>query len=377
MKTVLFLVNHDVVIYNFRLELVERLLKDGHRVVISSPYGERIDDLVALGCEYEKIEMSRHGMNPVKELSLLRAYKKLLKRVRPDIVFAYTIKPNIYGAIACRAFGIPCVVNITGLGTAVENGGLVQKITVMLYRFALKKVQRVYFQNTENMQFFADRKLAVDRHVLLPGSGVNLERFAFAPYPENSDRPVLLVIGRLMKDKGTDELLYAAARVKEQYPGVTFRMIGFYDDREYEEKIQAAEAAGLVEYLGAQRDVRPFLRESHGTVHASYHEGMANVLLETAACGRPVIATDVPGCRETYDDGVSGFSCAARDGESLAQAILRFLALPHGEKARMGAAGRAKMEKEFDRQIVVEAYLGELAAATASCEEREEAALSR
>ena len=175
MSKILFLVNHDVVIYNFRLELVERLLKDGHRVVVSSPYGERIDDLKKLGCEYREVSISRHGKNPLKELKLIRTYKKLIKEVKPDMVFSYTIKPNIYGAIACKKYRIPCVVNITGLGTAVENKGLTQKITVILYKYAFRKVQKVFFQNAENMRFFVSHKIAIGKQDLLPGSGVNLQ----------------------------------------------------------------------------------------------------------------------------------------------------------------------------------------------------------
>lgn len=171
MSKVLFLVNHDVVIYNFRLELVERLLDDGYKVVISSPYGERIEDLKALGCEYYGIDIERHGINLFQEIKLLSTYKKLVRKVKPDIVFSYTIKPNIYGAIACKKKRIPFVANITGLGMAVENKGLVQKISVLLYRIAFTKVQKVFFQNRENMQFFIEHKIAMGKHGLLPGSG--------------------------------------------------------------------------------------------------------------------------------------------------------------------------------------------------------------
>ena len=175
-KRVLFLVNHEVVIYNFRLEIVERLLADGHEVHISSPYGERIDELTALGAKYHEIVISRHGLNPLSELNLLRDYKKLLKEVRPDIVLGFTIKPNIYGAMAADSLGIPFVANITGLGTAVENAGWKQKIFINLYRVAFKNIQCVFFQNTENRQLFIDNKIAMSKHKMLPGSGVNLDR---------------------------------------------------------------------------------------------------------------------------------------------------------------------------------------------------------
>ena len=360
MKTVLFLVNHDVVIYNFRLELVERLLREGHRVVISSPHGERIDDLVALGCEYREIEMSRHGMNPIKELALLRAYKRLLREVKPDIVFAYTIKPNIYGAIACRSLGIPCVVNITGLGTAVENGGLVQKITVMLYRFALKKVQRVFFQNTENMQFFRDKRLAVEKHDLLPGSGVNLERFVPLAYPEG-EKVAFAFISRIMKEKGVDQYLEAAEAIKARYPNTEFHVCGFCEDA-YEERLKTLEARGVITYHGMVRDVKGFLEAIHCTVHPTYYpEGISNVLLESSACARPIITTDRSGCREVIDDGKNGYVVKQRDTEDLCEKLEKFLALSHEERREMGLCGRRKVEKEFDRQIVVEKYMKELA----------------
>ena len=183
-KKVLFLVNHDVVIYNFRLELVERLIKENYEVHISSPYGERIEDLKKLGAVFHEGSMNRHGINPMQELKLFWYYKKLLKKVKPDIVLGYTIKPNIYGAMAASLMNIPFVANITGLGTAVENPGLVQKISIILYKIAFRKIQKVFFQNRENQQFFIEHNIAVKKHGLLPGSGVNLQRFALKEYPD-------------------------------------------------------------------------------------------------------------------------------------------------------------------------------------------------
>lgn len=200
-EKILFLVNHDVVIYNFRLELVERLLKEGYEVHISSPYGERIDELVDLGCIYHEIEVERHGMNPLSELKLLSNYRSLLNEVKPDYIFGYTIKPNIYGAIAAKEKKIPFIANITGLGTAVENPGPVQKMMILLYKFAFTDVQKVFFQNTENRQFFIDHKIAIDKHGLLPGSGVNLKRFSTKDYP-NDDVIRFAFISRIMKEKG-------------------------------------------------------------------------------------------------------------------------------------------------------------------------------
>ncbi|MBQ8319644.1 MAG: glycosyltransferase family 4 protein [Clostridia bacterium] len=359
MSKVLFLVNHDVVIYNFRLELVEALLAAGHEVVISSPHGERIDDLVSLGCKFKEIKMARHGMNPLKELKLLSQYKKLLKEEKPDIVFSYTIKPNIYGAIACRKAKIPCVANITGLGSAVENGGLIQKITVLLYKYAFKKIKKVYFQNTENMQFFIDRKIALGKHDLLPGSGVNLERFCLLEYP-NTETVEFAFISRIMKEKGVEQYLEAAKAIREKYPFTRFHVCGFCEE-EYEEKLGELTKKGIVEYHGMVRDVKAFLQQIHCTVHPTYYpEGLSNVLLESSACGRPIITTDRSGCREVIDDGVNGFIVKQKDGADLIEKLEKFLALSWEEKRRMGLNGRAKVEKEFDRKIVVEKYLGEL-----------------
>lgn len=358
MSKVLFLVNHDVVIYNFRLELVERLLSDGHNVVISSPYGERIEDLKALGCEYRAIEMSRHGTNPFKELGLISEYKKLLKEVKPDIVFAYTIKPNIYGSMACRMLKIPCVTNITGLGTAVENGGIMQKITVILYKAAFGKVKKIFFQNEENMQFFKDKKITdQSKYQLIPGSGVNLERFSPIEYPADDSVVEFAFISRIMKEKGIDQYMDAAKAIKKKYPNTIFHVCGFCE-QDYEDKLKMLEHDGIIKYHGMVRDVRSVLANVHCTVHPTYYpEGLSNVLLESSACARPIITTDRSGCREVIDDGINGFIVKQKDSSDLIEKIEKFLNLTSEEKRNMGLAGRKKAENEFDRQIVVDAYV--------------------
>ena len=359
MSKVLILGNSDLVVYNFRLELVERLLSDGHQVVICSPYGERIDDLTALGCEFINIQISRHGTNPIKELKLLKEYKKIIKSVKPDMVFTYTIKPNIYGALACKKFNIPCVANITGLGTAVENGGLVQKITVLLYKIAFTKIKKVFFQNSENMQFFIDKKIALSKHDLLPGSGVNLERFSPLKYPSN-ETVEFAFISRIMKEKGIDQYLDSAKAIKQKYPNTVFHVCGFFE-QEYKQIIDDLVSQGIIVYHGMVRDVRTVLKDIHCTIHPTYYpEGIANVLLESSACARPIITTDRSGCREVLEDGKNGFVVKMKDSGDLIEKIEKFIALPYEEKVQMGLAGRKKVESEFDRQIVVEKYMAEL-----------------
>lgn len=359
MKKILFLVNHDVVIYNFRLEIVERFLADGHEVHISSPYGERIDDLVALGCKYHKIALERHGMNPLNEIRLIRQYKALIREVGPDICFGFTIKPNIYGAIAARSCGIPFVANITGLGTAVENPGFSQKVSVALYRYAFRGIQRVFFQNTENRQFFIDHGIAIGKHQLLPGSGVNLERFSPLPYPDKTEIEFVF-ISRIMKEKGIDQYLEAAEYITEKYPGIRFHICGFCE-AEYKGRMDECVKNGTVIYHGMVRDVREVLRITHCTVHPTYYpEGLSNVLLESCACARPIITTNRSGCREVIDDGVNGFVVREKDSADLIEKIELFLSKSVEDRKEMGLAGRRKVEKDFNRQIVIDKYLAVL-----------------
>lgn len=359
MSKILFLVNHEVVIYNFRLELVERLLEEGHEVVISSPCGEKIDDLVKLGCKHETVEISGRGTNPVEEMKLLRHYIKLLSRVKPNMVFSYTIKPNVYGGIACQMLGIPYVMNITGLGTAVENKGIMQMITVLLYKMACRKAQRIFFQNTENMQFFADRKIAQEKHALLPGSGVNLERFSVLEYPDD-DTVEFSFISRIMKEKGIEQYLEAAEVIRGKYPHTRFHICGMCE-KAYENRIEEFQKKGIVTYHGMIRDVKTHLTGIHCTVHPTYYpEGISNVLLESSACARPIITTDRAGCREVIDDGVNGFVCKQKDSADLVKQIEKFLALTNAQRKEMGLAGRCKVEREFDRQIVVDKYCEEV-----------------
>ncbi len=359
------LANHDIVIYNFRLELVERLLREGYQVHLSSPYGERIEDLTALGAVYHEISIDRHGMNPAAELSVLREYHRLLRKIRPSAVLGYTIKPNIYGAMAARAAHIPFIANITGLGTAVENGGLKQRLAVLLYKAAFTQVQCVFFQNEENEQFFRKHGIMLRRHVLLPGSGVNLKRYAVSPLPGAGDgrsgEPVKFAfISRIMKEKGIDQYLEAAAKVKKSCPTTQFHICGFCEP-EYENWMKRAGFSGVAQYHGMIRDVAGFMKEMHCIVHPTYYpEGLSNVLLEACACGRAVITTDRAGCREAVNDGVSGYLVPEKNADELAAAMQRFASLRYEKKAAMGKAGRRLAEERFNRQIVVDAYMEEI-----------------
>ena len=359
MRKILFLVNHEVVIYNFRLEIVERFLSDGHEVHVSSPGGEKINKLIDMGVIHHEMQIERHGMNPKKELELLKKYNQLMKEVRPDIILGFTIKPNIYGAIAARKNKIPFVANITGLGVALENKGIRQKILILLYKYAFRDIQTVFFQNEENKQFFVDHKIATDAHDMLPGSGVNLQRFVYQEYPDDSIVKFLF-ISRIMKEKGIDYYLECAETIKKEYSNVEFHVCGFCED-EYDGQLQEFCERGIVIYHGMISNVADFIKDMHCIVHPTYYpEGISNVLLEACATGRPIITTDRSGCREVVKDEYNGYMIPQRDSQALVLSVRKFLKLNYKEKAQMGRNARSKVEREFDRNIVVQKYVDKL-----------------
>jgi len=357
--SILILANSPRGLYNFRKELIEALINNGDRVIISSPYGENIREFEEIGCEYSKIEFNRHGINIVNEIKLFNYYKHIIKTFRPDIILSYTIKPNIYGALAARHYDNPVIANVTGLGTALENPGLLKKTIIELYKKAFSETRTVFFQNNYNRQFFVDNNIALGKHKILPGSGVNLDHYYPIEYPL-SDRIVEFVfISRIMKDKGIDEFLKAAEFIKKKFPNTKFHVCGVYEE-EYGKILSDYENRNIIIYHGMVKDIRDILTITHCTINPSYHEGMSNVLLESAASARPILASDIPGCKETFDENISGFSFNKKDSSSLIKAIEKFLALSYKEKKEMGNAGRRKIEDEFDRQIVVDAYMSEI-----------------
>jgi len=355
---ILILANIDAGLYKFRKELLAELVKE-NEVFFCVPNGDYIEALEAMGCKHIPFAFNRRGTNPIADLGQIKRYIKLLKEQKPDVVLTYTIKPNVYGGLACRIAKVPYITNVTGLGTSMENGGLLNFISTTLYKIGIKKARCVFFQNEANQKRFLEMKLTKGKTKLIPGSGVNLQAHYFEPYPDVQEGIRFLFVGRIMRDKGIGELLEAMRQVHKENTNVTLDIVGGCDE-DYSAALKAAEQEGIIRYHGAQPDVHPFYAGCHCVVLPSYHEGMANVLLEAASTGRPVIATRVPGCRETFDEGITGLGCEVKDAQSLADAMNRFIALSHEEKAAMGCAGRQKMEKEFNRQIVIDAYLEEL-----------------
>lgn len=360
MKKIVIISNVTSGLIRFRKELIEKISETYELTILASDTGGT-DDLKKLKCKFINTELDRHGTNPMKELLLILLYMKHLKHIKPDYVLTYTIKPNVYGGITCQILNIPYIANVTGLGTAIQNLGLMQKISLLLYRFGLRKAQKVFFQNVENQRYMIEHKVVSSKYDLLPGSGINLNNYTFEKYPQNknNDHLIFITVGRIMKDKGIVEVIEAARIIKEKYEDVIFKLIGPYDE-DFREIVESAQKDGSVEYLGLLQDVKPFYKECNAVIHASYHEGMSNVLLEASATGRPVIATDIPGCREIFDNGVSGISFKPKDVNDLVRAIEEFIHLSHEQRSEMGKAAREKVEKQFSRDIVISKYLREL-----------------
>jgi glycosyltransferase involved in cell wall biosynthesis len=360
MKKILVLTNSINGLYSFRRELIECLLEQNFNVTISSPVDIRTRYFIEIGCEMIETNINRRSTNPILDFRLMVNYFEIMKNVKADIVLTYTIKPNVYGGIACRLANIPYIPNITGLGTSIENKGLLRLISTALYRIGLKKASVIFFQNLENKNYFLKSKITDENTAkVIPGSGVNLLQHKFEDYPERNEIVKFLYIGRLMKSKGIDELLEAIAYVVAEHPNVEFHFVGKMED-DYSNIIQVLSQQKYIVYHGQQNNVHHFIKDSHAIINPSYHEGMSNVLLEAASTGRPVLASNVPGCRETFVDGVTGFAFAPRNAKSLAETIIKFIKLPFDEKKKMGIMGRKKMEREFDRNIVVNAYLKEI-----------------
>ena len=352
-KRILVLANNDVGLYRFRKDLLAALLRAGHEVYISLPDGVFISELVQLGCHFLDTPIDRRGMNPLHDSKLFHQYRAILKEVKPDLVLTYTIKPNIYGGLACRMAHIPYAVNITGLGSAIENGGWLKKFVLALYKPALKGARVVFFENAGNRDTLAATGVVPKgRDVVLSGAGVNLEDYPYQSYPQEGAVRFLFV-GRVMREKGVDELFAAAKRMKQEYgDGVEFHIVGSFEEG-YKPLMDELEQAGVVKYHGYQSDMKRFYAMASCVVLPSYHEGMSNVLLEAAASGRPLITSDISGCREAVEDSVSGYLCPAKDANALYEAMQRVMELSVEQRSEMGCRGRERMEQQFSKTAVV------------------------
>lgn len=363
-ELIALLTNNDDDVYCFRKELIEALIEEGYEMLISCPDGPKFELMQGIPYIYDNPDIDRRGTNPFKDIKLLLHYKSLFRKYKPLVALTYTAKPNVYASIAAHQLGIPVINNLTGLGSVVNERGPMKWLIMWLFKQAYRRSACMMFQNETNMKVAIESDMVKGEYKLIPGSGVNTERFPLQPYPEGGNgktgAPVIFnYIGRIMHDKGVDDYIEAAKRIKKVYPLTEFNMLGFIEPTEshYKHDLADLEKQGIVVYRGSQKDVKPFIARAHATIHPStYGEGMSNVLLESASSGRFLITTNNPGCEETVENGKTGYIYKGGNVSALVETIERFLALSNDKRKLAGELGRKKMEMEFSRRIVINAY---------------------
>lgn len=366
------LTNNDDDVYCFRLELIQAILNAGYRMLISCPDGPKFEVLDELGLRknktfiYDNPPIDRRGTSVVNDGKLIMHYRKLFKKYRPAVVLTYTAKPNVYASLVAHRLHIPVINNVTGLGSVVNESGLKKSLIMMLFKTAYRGSSCIMFQNSTNMKLAKELGWVKGDCKLIPGSGVALERYPVQEYPDggngiDGDPIVFNYIGRVLHDKGVDDYIEAAKRIKQKYPKTEFNMLGFVEPTEshYELELEELGKQGIVFYRGSQKDVKPWIKRAHAIIHPSnYGEGMSNVLLENASSGRLIITTDNAGCRETVNDGRSGFIYHGGDVDALVEKIETVVCkMSNEQRKQMGLEGRKKVENEFSREVVIKAYL--------------------
>ena len=366
------LTNNDDDVYCFRLELIQAIMAAGYRMLISCPDGPKFEVMDEIGLRknqefiYDDPPIDRRGTSVVNDGKLMMHYWSLFKKYRPSVVLTYTAKPNVYASLVAHQLHIPVINNVTGLGSVVKESGLKQKFIMWLFKTAYRGSACIMFQNSTNMKLAKDLGWVKGDCKLIPGSGVALDRYPVQEYPDGGNgiegEPVVFnYIGRILKDKGVDDYIEAAKRIKTKYPKTEFNMLGFIEPTEnhYEAELEELGKQGIVFYRGSQKDVKPWIRRAHAIIHPStYGEGISNVLLENASSGRLIITTDNPGCRETVNDGISGFIYHGGDVDGLVHKIEMVVhEMRNNERKEMGLEGRKKVEVEYSREVVIDAYI--------------------
>jgi glycosyltransferase involved in cell wall biosynthesis len=347
---------------NFREGLLRALVADGHEVVVVAPHDGYASRIAEFSCRYVPLPMDNKGANPLRDLLLLFQFYRLLRYEKPDVFLGYTVKPNVYGSLAAHVLGVPVINNIAGLGAVFIKQNWLTSVVQRLYRLALSRSRYVFFQNRDDCQLFIDSGLVrLEATALLPGSGIDLQKFCFSPVTEEPHKFRFLLIARMLWDKGVGEFVEAAKMVRERWPNIECCLLGFLDVQNpaaiSRSQMNEWVAEGSVLYLGVSDDVRSEIRNADCMVLPSYREGTPRSLLEGAAIGRPIITTDAVGCREVVDDGKNGFLCKVRDAHDLAEKMEQMLLLNEESRYAMSMYGRQKMEREFDEKIVINSYL--------------------
>ena len=373
MAKILILTNSIGFLYNFKYELLERLINEKFEIYFSIPESKndtRVKKIIELGCNYVETNLDRRSKNPFKDLNLVKQYETIVKKIRPNIIISYTIKPNIYGSYVAKKYKIPIIINVTGLGSGFNNNNT-KWLVERMYKHACKNAYTIFFENEANYNYFIENKITKkDKSKIIPGSGVNLEKFKPMEKTKEDGIVRFLFIGRIMKEKGIEEYLKAAEYIADKYSNVEFQILGPFEEEKYKEIILNNNNS-KIKYLGVSYDVRNEIKEIDCIINPTYHEGMSNVLLEGAAMAKPLLASNIPGCREIVDNGVNGYLFEPKNETSLIKTIEIFLSQNESDRIKMGIASRRKVERTFDRNLVIDVYLEEIARILKLKKERE------
>lgn len=357
-------------LYVFKKELISELIRpnsyienntlDSNEVYICVPDARENQKYESLGCKVVNVDLKRRGTSASEDFKLFKNYFKIVNETKPDIVMTFTIKPNIYAGLACRILNIDYISGVMGLGSSIRNNNALSKFIGVLYKVGTKDASYINFENQSDLDYFNKYIYSNNKSNLLSGSGVNLNKFEYKHYPENDGTVRFLTIGRIMKDKGSYELLEAAKIIKKRHDNVAFNFIGLFEEEDLKNKFTEYQNKGLISYLGYREDVTDIIKDCHCIIHPSYHEGLSNALIEASASGRPVIASDVPGCRETYINNVTGLAISPKNIESIVKAIEEFIEKDYESKKLMGIKARKYIEDRYDRKNVVKMHIEQI-----------------
>jgi glycosyltransferase involved in cell wall biosynthesis len=357
-------------ILNFRMNFVKALLEKGYEVHTIAPHDNYTHLLEAAGCRHHDVKMDSRGANPIKDIALTFELWGIYRKVRPDIILHYTIKPNVYGTLAASMLRIPTINNVCGLGTVFLKNNLVSAIAMFLYKVAFRFPKKVFFQNPDDLALFLNKDLVPAKSAdLIPGSGIDLSKFQPFEFKRNESFTFLL-ISRLITDKGILEYIDAVKKLQKKGINARFQLLGAKDP-EHKRGIQLPVIenwikSNTIEYLGTTDDVRKFIHEADCIVLPSYREGTPRTLLEAASSSKPIVATDVPGCHHVVEDNYNGLLCKLKNSEDLALKMEQMLSLDDATLKKFGENGRKKIEFEFDEKLVITKYLNEISSLKAA-----------
>lgn len=365
MRRILFVSNSSFSMYFFRKGILCYLISQKYEVHVIAPRDYKTEDLKQLGCIFHELNFHTKNTNPLKDFRVLIGLYKLYRSIRPEIIFQYTIKPNIYGSLAAKLNGIKSIAVITGLGYAFLTDNWINKLVQFMYKASLRYSESTWFLNTDDLTLFTERKIvSTKKAFILPGEGVNTSEFLPVSTPTEKPQRIFLMIARVLWDKGIREYVEAARLVKKEFPQARFQLLGATDADNPSavpgSMVMEWQSKGYIEYLGLSTNVKKEISLADCIVLPSYREGISKVLMEAASMARPLIASNVTGCRELIDEGINGYLCEVKDTISLAGKMKKILELSSDDLLKMGNAGREKMIREFDEEKIIQIYMKEI-----------------